>query len=66
MDQHGLVEAKLSGPAILSGGGFGLEASVIALVVAGAAGAWLVRLSIKRGELVPPWWVKRRETLAAG
>lgn len=66
MDQHGLVEAKLSGPAILSGGGFGLEASVIALVVAGAAGAWLVWLAIKRGELVPPWWVKRRETLAAG
>jgi hypothetical protein len=62
-DQHGLVEATLSGPAILSGGGFGLEASVIALVVAGAAGAWLVRLSIRRGELVPPWWVRRREAL---
>jgi membrane protease YdiL (CAAX protease family) len=65
MDQHGLVEAKLSGPALLSGGGFGLEASVIGLVVAGAAGAWLVRLSIKRGRLVPPWWVRRREAVSA-
>jgi uncharacterized protein len=60
MDQHGLVEAKLSGPLILSGGSFGLEASVIALAIAGAAGAWLVWLAISRGELVPPWWVVRR------
>ena len=36
----GLVRATLSGPELLSGGGFGLEASVIALVIATAAGIW--------------------------
>jgi CAAX protease family protein len=60
VDEHGLVTAKLSGPALLSGGQFGLEASVIAMVVATGAGLWLVRLAVKRGELVQPWWVRRR------
>jgi membrane protease YdiL (CAAX protease family) len=60
IDQHGLVEAKLSGPQLLSGGTFGLEASLIALLVATAAGAWLTWLAVKRGELMQPWWVTRR------
>ena len=60
LDEHGLVQAKLSGPALLSGGGFGLEASVFAMVIATAAGVWLVWLAVKRGELVQPWWVRRR------
>jgi membrane protease YdiL (CAAX protease family) len=57
---QGLVRAKLSGPELLSGGGFGLEASIIALAIATVAGAWFVWLAIKRGELMQPWWVRRR------
>jgi hypothetical protein len=57
---HGLVQATLTGPALLSGGAFGLEASVIALAVCTAAGAWFVRLALKRGELMQPWWVRRQ------
>jgi hypothetical protein len=66
--ENGLVTAKLSGPALLSGGQFGLEASVIALVIATAAGVWLVVLAVRRGELVQPWWVRRRlsASLAVG
>ena len=60
LDENGLVQAKLSGPDILSGGQFGLEASAIALVIATAAGVWLVLLAIRRGQLVRPWWVRRR------
>ena len=60
---HGLVKAQLSGPVLLSGGRFGLEASVIALVVAAGAGAWLVWLAFRRGEFVKPWWVERRRRL---
>jgi uncharacterized protein len=60
INQEGLVDAKLSGPVLLSGGNFGLEASVIAVVIATVAGVWLVVLSLKRGELVQPWWVRRR------
>jgi hypothetical protein len=50
----------LSGPALLSGGAFGLEASVIALAVCTAAGLWLVFLAVKHGQLLQPWWVRRR------
>ena len=60
LDEHGLVQAKLSGPALLSGGGFGLEASIFAMVIATATGIWLVWLAIKHGKLVKPWWVRRR------
>jgi uncharacterized protein len=57
--ENGLTQAKLSGPPLLSGGQFGLEASILALVVATAAGVWLVVLAVRRGETVQPWWVRR-------
>jgi uncharacterized protein len=55
-DAHGLVEASLQGPDFLSGGGFGLEASLISITIATAAGVVLVWLAVKRGQLVHPWW----------
>ena len=58
IDEHGLVQAKLSGPELLSGGQFGLEASVIALAIATAMGVWLVMLAIRRGHLVQPSWAR--------
>ena len=57
---HGLVVARLSGPPLLTGNGFGLEASLIAIIVATAFGLWLLWLAIRKGELVQPWWVRRR------
>jgi membrane protease YdiL (CAAX protease family) len=60
IDSIGLVDARLSGPELLSGGAFGLEASLIALVIASAAGVWLIVTAVRRGELVRPWWVRRR------
>jgi ABC-type amino acid transport system permease subunit len=56
----GLVDAQLSGPPLLTGAGFGLEASLIAIVVATAFGLWLLWMAIRKGELVQPWWVRRR------
>jgi membrane protease YdiL (CAAX protease family) len=60
LDSHGLVEAQLSGPDLLSGGAFGLEASLIAVIIATAVGITLVVLAVRQGELVRPWWVMRR------
>lgn len=60
MDGKGLVEAKLSGSELLSGGTFGLEASVIALVIATGAGVWLVVRAVRAGHVLRPWWVRRR------
>ena len=54
---HGLVTARLSGPPLLTGGGFGLEASIVAIVPATSFGLWLLWLAIRRGELMKPWWV---------
>ena len=56
----GLVEAHLSGPPLLTGAGFGLEASLIAIVIATAFGLWLLWLAIRKDELMQPWWVRRR------
>jgi hypothetical protein len=58
--EHGLVQARMSGPTLLSGGQFGLEASIIAVVLATAAGLWFVWRAVQRGEVVQPWWVRRR------
>ena len=62
----GMVDAQLSGPPLLSGNGFGLEASLIAIVVATAFGLWLLWLAIRKGELMQPWWVRRRVLRATG
>jgi membrane protease YdiL (CAAX protease family) len=60
IDQDGMVEARLSGPELLSGGAFGLEASIIAMVLATGAGVALVVMAVKRGEVMQPWWSRRR------
>ena len=59
-DVDGLVEAQLRGNELLSGGAFGLEASLIAMIIATLAGIYLVWLAAQRGEVVRPWWVRRR------
>jgi hypothetical protein len=59
-DAHGLVKAQLSGPPLLTGNGFGLEASLIAMIIATAFGLWLLWLAIRKGELVQPMWVRAR------
>lgn len=56
LDVDGLVEAGMKGPDLLTGGAFGLEASVLALVVATAAGVWLVWQARKEGHHVTPMW----------
>ena len=61
MPVHGVVDAKLCCNPLLTGGGFGLEASVIAMVIATAFGMWLLWLAIRKGELVRPWWVRRQQ-----
>lgn len=59
-DGDGLVNARLVGDPLISGGAFGLEASAIALVVGGAAGAWMVWRAVRAGGVIAPWWVRRR------
>lgn len=64
LPERGLTDATLSGPVLLSGGRFGLEASLFALVVATIAGFVLIVLAVRRGRVVQPWWTRRPEVLA--
>jgi hypothetical protein len=66
LPDHGLIDSRLEGPEILSGGPFGLEASVIALVVATAAGVWFVIRAIRAGKLVGPMWSREKRIAAEG
>jgi membrane protease YdiL (CAAX protease family) len=64
MPVHGMVQAHLSGPPLLTGNGFGLEASIIAIVVATLFGVWLLWMAIKQGEVMQPRWIRRRRAAA--
>ena len=58
----GLVATTRLGPDWLTGGGFGLEASAVAMVVATAAGLMLLWWAHRRGRFVPAPW--QREGLS--
>ncbi|MFN4114797.1 MAG: lysostaphin resistance A-like protein [Sphingomonadaceae bacterium] len=60
VEVDGLVEAGMRGSDLMTGGAFGLEASVFALVVATGAGLWLVWQAHRQGNVVPPMWRRAR------
>lgn len=53
---QGFLDAALIGPNWVTGGYLGLQAGVIALVVAAAAGIWMIRQAAKEGHIIPPVW----------
>jgi hypothetical protein len=58
-ENKGLLRSTLVGPDWLTGGTFGAEASVVALVVCFAAGIVLIVLAIKKRNVVPAFWANR-------
>jgi membrane protease YdiL (CAAX protease family) len=52
----GLIRASIEGPAALTGGSFGLEASLVAFLLCTATGLVLLAIAIRRGHVVPPAW----------
>ena len=59
----GLFDATLTGPAWLSGGEFGAEGSIVAVVVCVALASVLLRRAAQRGHFIAPRW-RRREAAA--
>ncbi|MCU0502642.1 MAG: CPBP family intramembrane metalloprotease [Anaerolineae bacterium] len=53
---QGLVEAAIAGPDLLTGGIFGMESSLVALVLLTTTGVILLILAVRRGKIVPPFW----------
>jgi CAAX protease family protein len=54
----GLIGGSLSGPRILTGGEFGPEASIVAVIVCLAAAVYFIRRTIKLQHVEPPVWSK--------
>lgn len=52
----GLLDSELSGPALLSGGRFGIETSVFAVVLCLGVGIALVVLAHRKGRIQAPGW----------
>jgi membrane protease YdiL (CAAX protease family) len=66
-EMRGFFEGEMHGPAWLTGGEFGAEASAVALVVCATAAALLTDRAVKLGRVQPsPWRRVRRSAEAAG
>jgi len=57
--QPGLIRSNIKGPAVLTGGSFGLESSVIAFALCTMTGVVLLIMAIRRGDMVPPFWQRQ-------
>lgn len=56
---YGLFASSFSGPSLLSGGAFGPEASLVAVVVCLSAGIALCLVAHRRGRFVRPFWARK-------
>ena len=52
----GLLESELTGPTLLSGGEFGVEASIFALVLGLGTGVWFLVRAGRKGHFIAPFW----------
>jgi uncharacterized protein len=59
IESKGLLQSILNGPALLSGGEFGAEASIFAVIVCLAAGVFFVWKSYTQGKFIKPIWNRR-------
>ncbi|MCB0937094.1 MAG: CPBP family intramembrane metalloprotease [Mycobacterium sp.] len=59
--EPGLIKPVIDGPTLLTGGGFGVESSVIAFMLCTVTGAALLVLAKRRGHIVPPFWKRNAD-----
>jgi membrane protease YdiL (CAAX protease family) len=62
---NGLLRATLTGPELISGGAFGAEASIVAVLVCAPMAVLLLVRGARNGQLVLPFWVRRKIEAAA-
>jgi membrane protease YdiL (CAAX protease family) len=60
-EMDGMLRPDIRGSDLLTGGAFGAEASLPAIVVATAFGLALLYLAWRRGQFIAPSWVRRRQ-----
>ena len=54
--QQGFTQSSMTGPEWLTGGSFGVEASVVAMAVCIPAGAAMMVLAARRGHVMASRW----------
>lgn len=62
----GVLRPRISGSDLLTGGAFGAEASLPAIIVATAFGILVVVIAHRRGRFVAPFWLRNDKRPAAG
>ncbi len=65
-DSNGLLHGTLDGPELLTGGGFGIEASVITAVLGATVAVYVVRRAHVERRFVGPLWKRRSEVSDGG
>jgi membrane protease YdiL (CAAX protease family) len=58
------IQPEVTGPAWLTGGSFGIEASVVAILLQVVLGIWLLLHARHLGQFVAPYWRRTRGQLA--
>jgi membrane protease YdiL (CAAX protease family) len=58
--EPGLFKTVITGPDLITGGSFGLEASLIPCILATSTGAYLAYKAVQAGHVVLPFWSKPR------
>ena len=53
---QGLIRSTIKGPDLLTGGSFGVESSVLALLLCTTTGIVMLVMATRRGKIVPPIW----------
>ena len=53
---RGLIEARFTGPDLLTGGAMGVEGSIVAVLLCTTAGLAMLLAVYRRGLIVPPCW----------
>jgi membrane protease YdiL (CAAX protease family) len=59
---EGLFKSSLEGPALLTGGEFGAEASIFAVIICLLAGLFFLWKARQRGHFTSPFWVRSKES----
>lgn len=54
--EQGLVRSTINGPNWLTGGNFGVESSMLALLLCTSTGVVMLVMAVRRGRIVPPAW----------
>ena len=53
---QGLIRSTIQGPDYLTGGNFGVESSVLALLLCTSTGIVMIVMAVKKGHIIPPFW----------